>query len=117
MLNNAIMFIVSPAEIVSDLGMPLLEGIGLSTQLADLGAFFTFSALLIFYGVFSAKGEYLRITAILLGLAATLRVIAWGLNGAGLAVELIAAEIALVIWLLVAAVYIENSKSASEVDQ
>ena len=51
MLSNAIMFVLSPADVAGDLGMPLLEGIGLSTQLADLGAFFTFSALLIFYGV------------------------------------------------------------------
>ena len=47
MLSNAIMFVLRPADVAGDLGMPLLEGIGLSTQLADLGAFFTFSALLI----------------------------------------------------------------------
>ena len=63
MLSNAIMFVLRPADVAGDLGMPLLEGIGLSTQLADLGAFFTFSALLIFYGVIYSKGEYLRITA------------------------------------------------------
>ncbi|MBT7947422.1 MAG: hypothetical protein HN723_05710, partial [Porticoccaceae bacterium] len=51
MLVNALMFILQPETVTADLGMPLLEGVGLSTQLADLGAFFTFSALLIFYGV------------------------------------------------------------------
>lgn len=113
MLNNAVMFVISPAGVAGDLGMPLLEGIGLSTQLADLGAFFTFSALLIFYGVLNSKGEYLRITALLLGLAAILRVIAWGVNGAAFATELIVAEIVLVIWLLGGAVYIDRSKSSS----
>ena len=110
MLNSAVMFVISPAAAAGDLGMPLLEGIGLSTQLADLGAFFTFSALLIFYGVIYSKGEYLRITALLLGLAAILRVIAWGVNGAAFATELIVAEVVLVIWLLVGAVYIDRLK-------
>jgi hypothetical protein len=113
MLNNAVMFVISPAGVAGDLGMPLLEGIGLSTQLADLGAFFTFSALLIFYGVLNSKGEYLRITALLLGLAAILRVTAWGVNGAAFATELIVAEIVLVIWLLGGAVYIDRSKSSN----
>ena len=108
MLSNAVMFVLSPADAAGDLGMPLLEGIGLSTQLADLGAFFTFSALLIFYGVIYSKGEYLRITALLLGLAAILRVIAWGANGAAFATELIVAEIVLVIWLLAGAVYLDK---------
>ena len=56
MLVNALMFILQPETVTADLGMPLLEGVGLSTQLADLGAFFTFSALLIFYGVLKSKG-------------------------------------------------------------
>ena len=108
MLSNAIKFVISPIDVAGYLGMPLLEGIGLSTQLADLGAFFTFSALLIFYGVIYSKGEYLRITALLLGLAAILRVIAWGANGAAFATELIVAEIVLVIWLLAGAVYLDK---------
>ena len=41
MLVNALMFILQPETVTADLGMPLLEGVGLSTQLADLGAFFT----------------------------------------------------------------------------
>ena len=73
MLVNALMFILQPETVTADLGMPLLEGVGLSTQLADLGAFFTFSALLIFYGVLKSNGEYLRIVALLLGLAALLK--------------------------------------------
>ena len=116
MLSNAVMFVLSPADVAGDLGMPLLEGIGLSTQLADLGAFFTFSALLIFYGVLNLKGEYLRITALLLGLAAILRVIAWGVNDAAFATDLIVAEIVLVIWLLVGAVYIDKLKGLNGVN-
>ena len=53
MLVNALMFILQPETVTADLGMPLLEGVGLSTQLADLGAFFTFSALLNFMACLS----------------------------------------------------------------
>ena len=111
MLSNAIMFVLRPADVAGDLGMPLLEGIGLSTQLADLGAFFTFSELVIFSGVIYSKGEYLRITALRLGLAAILRVIEWGGHGGAVATELIDAEIGVVIWLLAGAVYLDKLKN------
>lgn len=110
MLVNALMFILQPETVTADLGMPLLKGVGLSTQLADLGAFFTFSALLIFYGVLKSKGEYLRIVALLLGLTALLRAVAWVVNDAALASTLIGAEILLVVWLWISAKYIDKLK-------
>ena len=58
----------------------------------------------------------MRITALLLGLAAILRVIAWGVNGAAFATELIVAEIVLVIWLLAGAVYLDKLKNLNGMD-
>ena len=113
MLVNALMFILQPKTVTADLGMPLLEGVGLSTQLADLGAFFTFSALLIFYGVLKSNGEYLRIVALLLGLTAILRAVAWVVNDAALASTLIGAEILLVVWLWISAKYIDKLKQGN----
>jgi hypothetical protein len=113
MLVNALMFILQPKTVTADLGMPLLEGVGLSTQLADLGAFFTFSALLIFYGVLKSNGEYLRIVALLLGLTAILRAVAWVINDAALASTLIGAEILLVVWLWISAKYIDKLKQVN----
>ena len=113
MLVNALMFILQPKTVTADLGMPLLEGVGLSTQLADLGAFFTFSALLIFYGVLKSNGEYLRIVALLLGLTAILRAVAWVVNDAALASTLIGAEILLVVWLWISAKYIDKLKQVN----
>jgi len=113
MLVNALMFILQPGTVTADLGMPLLEGVGLSTQLADLGAFFTFSALLIFYGVLKSKGQYLRIVALLLGLTALLRAVAWLVNDAALASTLIGAEILLVVWLWISAKYIDKLKQVN----
>jgi hypothetical protein len=113
MLVNALMFILQPKTVTADLGMPLLEGVGLSTQLADLGAFFTFSALLIFYGVLKSNGEYLRIVALLLGLTAILRAVAWVVNDAALASTLIGGEILLVVWLWISAKYIDKLKQVN----
>lgn len=50
LLMNAILFVVDPAKVTADLGMPLLDGLGRSTQLADLGALFLLAPYL-FYGV------------------------------------------------------------------
>jgi hypothetical protein len=113
MLVNALLFIAQPERVTADLGMPLLEGVGLSTQLADLGAFFTFSAFLIFYGVLKSKGECLRIVALLIGLAAFLRIVAWAVNDAALASALIGAEILLVVWLWLSAKYIDKLKQVN----
>lgn len=117
MLVNALLFIAQPERVTADLGMPLLEGVGLSTQLADLGAFFTFSALLIFYGVLKSKGECLRIVALLIGLAAFLRIVAWAINDAALASTLIGAEIVLVVWLWLSAKYIDKLKQVNGVNE
>ena len=48
LLMNAVLFVVQPEKVTADLGMPLLEGLARSTQLADLGALFTFGAILVF---------------------------------------------------------------------
>jgi hypothetical protein len=108
MLLNAVLFITDPEKVTADLGMPLLDGIGRSTQLADLGGLFMFGAIMIFYGVIKSKGQYLRIGALLLGLIAVLRIVAWAINGAELATVLIISEILLVIWLLAGAVYLDK---------
>ena len=55
LLVNALLFIVKPSAVVADLGMPLLDGIGRSTQLADLGAFFAFSAVILYMALLSLK--------------------------------------------------------------
>jgi hypothetical protein len=108
LLVNALLFIVKPSAVVADLGMPLLDGIGRSTQLADLGAFFAFSAVIIIYGVIKSKSGLLRLAALLLGMAAVLRVFAWVAHGADLATSLIAAEAVLVVWLVASAAYMDK---------
>ncbi|MDA0796594.1 MAG: hypothetical protein O2950_06585 [Proteobacteria bacterium] len=114
LLQNAFLFLVQPSKVVADLGMPLLDGIGRSTQLADLGAFFVFSATLIIYGVIKSKSGCLRAVALLLGIAALLRVLAWVAHGADLATTFIAVELVLVVWLVASAAYMDKLVQAEE---
>ena len=39
-LINGLQWIIAPASIAEQLGMPLLEGVGLSAQIGDMGSFF-----------------------------------------------------------------------------
>ena len=53
---NGLMWLTSPADIASTLGMPLLTGHGLSTQIGDLASFF------LVVGIFSLLGAYTKKT-------------------------------------------------------
>lgn len=92
-----------PAGALGELGMPLLDGLGRSTQIGDLGAFFITGALLIILGVFTGKREWLYAPALLLGLTAVFRVWATVGHGATLAVQQIAVEVVICVLLLFAA--------------
>jgi len=103
MLLNGIGFVVDPAQAAASLGMPLLDGIGRSTQLGDFGGFFLSVAGFIFYGAYAVRLTWLRAAAILLGAAALLRVVAWLVHGADFAGPIIVIEVLLATWLLVCA--------------
>ena len=53
---NGLMWLISPGEIASSLGMPLLTGHGLSTQIGDLASFF------LVVGIFTLLGAYTKKT-------------------------------------------------------
>ena len=101
-------FVINPSKAAEALGMELLTGIGLSTQLGDFGAFFAVAAFLIGAGSLFMKSEYFKIAALLFGSAALFRTIAWALNGAEFATSLIISEVVLVVWMLVSAEYIKR---------
>ena len=94
-------WVIDPAAAAAEVGMPLLEGVGLSTQIGDLGAFFLTMGLLILIGVTTLKRVWFYPPMMLLGLAASFRIIAWLGQGAALAGSLIAAEIIIATLLLV----------------
>ncbi len=91
-----------PARVAEGLGMPLLDGVGRSTQIGDLGAFFLVAGATMLLGTRPGRARLLLVPAGAFALAATGRIVAWALHGADFAGAFIAVEAALVA-LLVAA--------------
>lgn len=83
---------IAPASAGSQLGMELLGGTGLSTQIADLAAFFLTLGGSILVGLASADRVWFFPPLMLLGFAIVGRLVAWHFHGAELAFEMIAAE-------------------------
>ena len=111
MLNNAVGFIIDPQKAAASLGMPLLEDMGRSTQIGDMGAFFLCSAGFIFYGAFKSNSTLLSAAASMLGVAAVMRLVAWGVHGAPFATVFITVEVVIMLWLGICA-YLLAPKSA-----
>lgn len=94
---------VIPEFIAAQLGMPLLERVGLSTQIGDLGAFFITLGTCIFLGLRRHNRIWFYPAIMLLSIAATGRILAWLFHGASLALDMIAVEFALSLILLTVA--------------
>ena len=100
---QALGWIFTPARAATRLGMPLLDGIGRSTQVGDFSAFFLFLGVSMLLGSRPGHARLLRFPAALLAAAATLRVWAWLVHGAGFAALFIAVELVTAVVLLRAA--------------
>ncbi len=96
-------WIVDPASAAAELGMTLQQGVGLSSQIGDMTAFFMTIGLLTLTGLVTKKRAFFDACALLLGLAAVSRVIAWLFHDAALAMNLIIPEVLIAGILLLAA--------------
>lgn len=104
-----IRWLVDPSGAAGELGMPLLEGLGRSTQIGDLSAFFVTSSVLIVLGVITEKREWLYAPALLLGFTALFRMVAWAAHGAAFAAAAIGVEVVSTGILLLAASRIKTA--------
>jgi len=105
-------WVVDPASAATGVGMPLLEGIGRSTQIGDLGSFFLTMGLLILVGVTTLERVWFYPPMMLLGLAAIFRIVAWLVHGAALAGSMIAVEIIVTALLYVSTIRLCEKRSA-----
>ena len=96
-------WLVAPGRAAESLGMPLLDGLGRSTQIGDFAAFFFTAGVAMLVGTRPGRARVLILPAALLGSAAFCRAIAWLLHGAAFAAFFIAVEIAAALLLLRAA--------------
>ena len=100
---NAILWLVNPAAAAESLGMPLLSGLGLSSQIGDFSAFFVGTTLFCVLGLIRHHNTWLYSAATLLALAAVFRTSAWFFHDASLATTMIGVEIVLAGLLLYSA--------------
>jgi len=105
----AILFIVmglrwllNPAGITPELGLTLETGLGLSSQIGDLSAFFLVAGLCIMFALVTSKRVWYYPPAMLLLIAAAGRMVAWVIHGAAFAPQMIMFEVVIGLLLLAA---------------
>jgi len=82
--------------------MTLMTGVGLSSQIGDVGSFFLAMGIMMLIGLVTGRRSWFQAPALMLALAATLRVLAWLVHDAALALDMIIVEVALASVLMMA---------------
>ncbi|MCR9104634.1 MAG: hypothetical protein NXI15_05015 [Gammaproteobacteria bacterium] len=91
---------IDPTAAAAELGMPLLEdGIGRSSQIGDLTAFFVVGGVFGLLGVVRKNPLFLYTPAALVGAAAVFRTLAWLLHGADFAPMIIPEILMLIVYI------------------
>ncbi len=106
---NAFMWITNPAAAAESLGMPLLDGIGRSTQAGDFAAFFFACSAMAFLAAWKQNATWAYGAALILGGAAVFRTLAWAIHGAEFATVFIVVEAVLTLMLLASAQMMKNN--------
>jgi hypothetical protein len=86
-------WIVAPGQAAAGLGMPLLDGLGRSTQVGDFAAFFLTLGTLMVLGTRPGRARLLAVPAAMLATAAVMRTLAWLVQGAAFAGLFIGVEL------------------------
>jgi len=99
---NGLQWIINPASIADSLGMPLLEGVGLSTQIGDLGSFFITVGAMTLIGAITTTRHWFYAPSMLLLVAALYRTLSTILYGAPFVMSAIVVEISIGLFLIFA---------------
>ena len=95
-------WLVNPASIAPNFGFELATGVGLSSQVGDMSAYFLMLGVCMLTALVSGQRVWYYPPIILLSLTAVGRVIAWLVHDAALAIDKITPEIVVSVILLVA---------------
>jgi hypothetical protein len=101
-LVTGLRWLLAPADIAPDFGLALGSGIGLSSQVGDMSAFFLTLGVCMLTGLTTQRSVWYYPPIMLLLLTAVGRVLAWLLHDAALATQLIAPEVIVSLVLLFA---------------
>ncbi len=102
-LFTGLNWLTQPEAAAASLGLPLLDGVARSSQIGDMAAFFLSGSFMIFIGLVTNKRIWLQAPAMVIGLTAICRVLAWLLHDAALPMNLIAPEVVFSLILLLVA--------------
>ena len=95
-------WLLAPAGVAPEFGLVLSTGVGLSSQIGDMSAFFLTLGVCILMGLITQRAIWYYPPIILLSLTAVGRLLAWLLHDAALATDLIAPEVIVALILLIA---------------
>ena len=95
-------WLLAPAGVAPEFGLVLSTGVGLSSQIGDMSAFFLTLGVCILMGLTTQRTIWYYPPIILLSLTAVGRVLAWLLHDAALATDLIAPEVIIALILIIA---------------
>ncbi len=101
-LVTGLRWLLAPAGVAPEFGLVLGTGVGLSSQVGDMSAFFLTLGVCILMGLTTQRTLWYYPPIILLSLTAVGRILAWLLHDAALATNLIAPEIIVALILLTA---------------
>ena len=101
-LVTGLRWLLAPAGIAPDFGLALGSGIGLSSQVGDMSAFFLTLGVCMLMGLTTQRSVWYYPPIMLLSLTAVGRVLAWLIHDAALATQLIAPEVMVSLVLLFA---------------
>ena len=107
-LVTGLRWLLAPADIAPDFGLALGSGIGLSSQVGDMSAFFLTLGVCMLMGLTTQRSVWYYPPIILLSLTAVGRVLAWLIHDAALATQLIAPEVIVSLVLLFASRRLPN---------
>lgn len=102
-LITGLRWLVAPAGVAPEFGLSLASGIGLSSQIGDMSAFFLTLGICILMGLVTGRKVWYYPAMTLLTLTALGRTLAWLLHDAALATNLIAPEVIVALLLFFAA--------------
>ena len=107
-LVTGLRWLLAPAGIAPDFGLALGSGMGLSSQVGDMSAFFLTLGVCMLMGLTTQRSVWYYPPIMLLSLTAVGRVLAWLIHDAALATQLIAPEVIVSLVLLFASRRLPN---------
>lgn len=96
-------WVFDPVEAAAMFQMPLLTGIGASSQIGDIGALFLTLSFFLFFGQLRGKSHWFYAASLMLGIIAVVRCLAWAQGYADFAPRPIVSEIVMLVIFVIAA--------------